>query len=47
MENLIKGIIEVSGLKYFIPIGYYTHEQAFPVEVEIGFKIFLDYPEGH
>ncbi len=47
MEKLVKGTIEVSGLRYFIPIGYYTHEHAFPVEVEIGFKIFLDYPEGH
>ncbi len=47
MKKVINGVIEVSGLRYFVPIGYYTHEHSFPVEVEIGFKIFVNYPEEH
>ncbi|NPA33315.1 MAG: dihydroneopterin aldolase [Chlorobi bacterium] len=47
MKRRVKGTIEVDGLRYFVPIGYYTHEHAFPVEVEVSFRIFIDYPEEH
>ncbi len=39
--------ISVSDIKFYVPVGYYTHEHAFPVEVIINFKIFVFFPEGH
>ena len=43
----MKAKIQVENLTFSVPIGYYTHEQHFPVDVIISFIIHTTIPEKH